>query len=44
MNKKNKNNWKKSILSPSSTIKEAFSNLEETGMQIIFVCEEKYKY
>jgi NDP-sugar pyrophosphorylase family protein len=43
MNKKNKNNWKKSILSPSSTIKEAFSNLEETGMQIIFVCEENNK-
>lgn len=41
MKKKIKNNksfWNKAILSPSNTIKEAFSNLEKTGLQIIFIC------
>ena len=40
--KKNEN-WKKSILDSSVTIRGAFSNLEKTGLQIIFVCSKNKK-
>jgi dTDP-glucose pyrophosphorylase len=35
--------WSKAVLKPSDTIKKAFSNLEKTGLQIIFICSQDNK-
>ena len=40
---KNKYFWSKAVLQPSDTIKKAFSNLEKTGLQIIFICSKDNK-
>lgn len=41
MNKKNKSNWKLSILPPSSTIKEVIKNLNITNLQITLIAKKK---
>lgn len=38
-----KKSWKEGVLGPHLTIKEAFSNLNQTGLQIIFVCGPRNK-
>lgn len=35
--------WDKAILRPSNTIRDAYKNLEKTGLQIIFICSENEK-
>ena len=41
---KKKNFWNKAILKSSDTVKDAFSNLEKTGLQIIFICSQANKF
>jgi dTDP-glucose pyrophosphorylase len=42
--KSNSNNWKNSILEPSTMIKVALLNLEKTASQIIFVCGKNSRF
>ena len=42
--KSNSNNWKNSILEPSTIIKDALLNLEKTASQIIFICKKNNKF